>query len=275
MRFRDKKIVVTGAAGVYGRGLATAFANAGARLALSDVRRDGLEEVKRMLKLPDSRVLLHATELTDAASIQALVTTVVQQWGAPDVVVNNAGVYPFHGLLETNAAQWDRVMDVNLRAPFLIIQGFARAMLERGVKGCFINVSSASADVLHIHEAVDIMASPFAAERINRNLARLEWLTKGFALDLGPDGIRVNAVRPGFAFGGAGVEFPEGYADAIMEANPMRRLGTPADLAEAVMFLASEHASFVTGEVLSADGGSSISRRMGAATEARRGPGRT
>jgi len=260
MRFRDKKIVITGAAGVYGRGLATAFANAGARLALSDIRRDGLEEVKRALKLPDSRVLLHATELTDAASIQVLVTTVVQQWGAPDVVVNNAGIYPFHGLLETDAAQWDRVMDVNLRAPFLIIQGFARAMLERGVRGCFINVSSASADVLRTNGV------PYCVSKRG-----LEWLTKGFALDLGPDGIRVNAVRPGFAFGGAGVEFPEGYADAITEANPMRRVGTPADLAEAVMFLASEHASYVTGEVLSADGGSSISRRMGAATEARRG----
>jgi len=131
MQFRDKKVVITGAAGVYGRGLATAFANTGARLALSDIRRDALEEVKRTLKLPDSRVLLHATDLTDAASIAEFVATVVRQWGAPDVVVNNAGIYPFQGLLETDAAAWDRVMDVNLRAPFLVIQGFARAMLER------------------------------------------------------------------------------------------------------------------------------------------------
>ena len=110
MQFRDKKVVITGAAGVYGRGLATAFANAGARLALSDIRRDALEEVKRGLRLPDSRVLLHATELTDAASIADLVTTVVRLWGAPDVVVNNAGIYPFQGLLETDAAAWDRVV---------------------------------------------------------------------------------------------------------------------------------------------------------------------
>jgi len=259
MQFRDKKVVITGAAGVYGRGLATAFANAGARLALSDIRRDALEEVKRGLRLPDSRVLLHATELTDAASIADLVTTVVRLWGAPDVVVNNAGIYPFQGLLETDAAAWDRVLDVNLRAPFLVIQGFTRAMLERRVKGCFVNVSSASADVLRTNGV------PYCVSKRG-----LEWLTKGFALDLGPDGIRVNAVRPGFAEGGAGVEFPPGYADAITGAVPLRRLATPADLAEAVMFLASEHASFITGEVLGADGGSSISRRMGAATEARR-----
>jgi 3-oxoacyl-[acyl-carrier protein] reductase len=259
MQFRDKKVVITGAAGVYGRGLAAAFAGAGARLALSDVRRDKLEEVKRSLKLPDSRVLLHATELTDAGSIQDFVAAVVRNWGPPDAVVNNAGIYPFGGLLETDAAQWDRIMSVNLRAPFLVIQGFARAMLERGHKGCFINVSSASADVLRTNGV------PYCVSKRG-----LEWLTKGFALDLGPDGIRVNAVRPGFAEGGAGVEFPPGYAEAITEAIPMRRLATPADLAAAVMFLASEQASFITGEVLGVDGGGSISRRMGAATEARR-----
>lgn len=259
MLFRDKKVVITGAAGVYGRGLASAFANAGARLALSDVRRDGLDEVKRTLKLPDSRVLLHATELTDAASIADFVAAVVRLWGAPDVVVNNAGIYPFQGLLETRVDDWDRIIGVNLRAPFLVMQGFARAMLTRGVKGCFINVSSASADVLRTNGV------PYCVSKRG-----LEWLTKGFALDLGPDGIRVNAVRPGFAEGGAGVEFPPGYAEAITEAIPLRRLASPADLAEAVMFLASERASFITGEVLGADGGSSISRRTGAATETKR-----
>src|SRR5262249_54464101 len=135
MRFRDKKVVITGAAGVYGRGLAQAFCSEGARLALSDIRRDALDEVKRSLKLPDSRVLLHATELTDPTSIEDLVASVVQLWGAPDIVVNNAGIYPFQGLFETSAADWDRLMQINLRAPFLVMQGFARAMLARGVKG--------------------------------------------------------------------------------------------------------------------------------------------
>ena len=259
MDFQDKKVVITGAAGVYGSGLGKAFAEAGALLCLSDIRKDALDSLARRLGLPEQRVLLHRTELTDEGSIGDLIETVVHAWGAPDIVVNNAGIYPFEGLLETETALWDRVMDINLRAPFLIMQGFARAMLDRGVKGCFVNVSSAAADFLRANGV------PYCVSKRG-----LEWLTKGFALQLAGAGIRCNAVRPGFAFGGAGVEFPPGYAEAITEAVPMKRLSKPTDLADAVMFLASERASFITGETLAADGGASIMRRTGAASEARR-----
>jgi len=257
--FRNRRVVITGAAGVYGRQLARAFAAAGASLCLSDLRGDALAAFAGSLALPPERLLTHATDLTRDASIADLVASVVARWQAPDVVVNNAGIYPFGGLLEIDAAFWDRVMATNLRAPFLIMQGFAKAMIAAGVKGCFVNVSSGAAEILRTSGV------PYCVSKRG-----LEWLSKGFALDLASDGIRVNVVRPGFAEGSALVEFPPGYAETMAAANPMGRVSGPDDLAEAVMFLASDAARYVTGEFISVDGGSSIPRRAGSATEAKR-----
>ena len=258
--FDGRKVVITGAAGVFGSELARAFAEAGSTLCLSDLRADTLEELARELALPAERLLTHVTDLTRAESIRDLVSFVTGAWRAPDIVINNAGIYPFGGLLDIDADFWDRVMATNLRAPFLVTQGFARAMIAEGVKGCFVNVTSGAADILRTNGV------PYCVSKRG-----LEWLSKGFALDLAGDGIRVNCVRPGFAVGSALVSFPPGYADTMSQANPMGRVTRPGDLTSAVMFLASGAASYVTGEVISVDGGSSIPRRAGSATEAKRG----
>jgi 3-oxoacyl-[acyl-carrier protein] reductase len=257
--FEGRKVVITGAAGVFGAQLARAFAEAGSALCLSDLRADALTALERDLGLAEGRVLTHATDLTSEESIRDLVAMVASAWRAPDLVINNAGIYPFGGLLEIDVGCWDRVMATNLRAPFLIMQGFARAMIAERVKGCFVNVSSGAADILRTSGV------PYCVSKRG-----LEWLSKGFALDLARDGIRVNCVRPGFAVGSALVTFPPGYAETMSQANPMGRVTEPGDLAGAVMFLASDAASYVTGEFVSVDGGSSIPRRAGGATEARR-----
>lgn len=256
---RDAKVVITGAAGVFGAELSRGFAEAGATLCLSDFREQALWALAGELELPAHRILLHPTDLTRDESIRELVARAAGAWGAPDVVVNNAGIYPFGGLMDTEADLWDRVLDTNLRAPFLLTQAFARAMMEHGVKGCFINVSSGAADNLRTNGV------PYCVSKRG-----LEWLSKGFALDLASEGIRVNCVRPGFAEGSALTFFPPGYAETMKGANPMGRLPRPGELTEAVLFLASDRASYITGECLAVDGGSSIPRRSGRATEARR-----
>jgi 3-oxoacyl-[acyl-carrier protein] reductase len=256
--FAGRKVVITGAAGLYGSELARAFAAAGATLCLSDLRADALDALARDLALPAARLITHATDLTREESIGALVGTVVRAWQAPEIVVNNAGIYPFGGLLEIDAAFWDRVMAVNLRAPFLIMQGFAKAMLVHGAKGCFVNISSGTAELLRTNGV------PYCVSKRG-----LEWLAKGFALNLAKSGIRVNLVRPGLG-AGALAEFPPGYIETMRAAVPMGRSSEPGELADAVMFLASDAARSITGACLAVDAGGSIPRRHGSATEARR-----
>src|ERR1700732_184393 len=131
--FAGKKVVLTGACGIYGRWIAEAFAAAGARLCLSDRSAEGLDALARKLSVRVGGGVTHVTELTDAASIDDLVAATGKAWGAPDIVINNAGIYPSGFLLDIDAAEWDRILDVNLRAPFLVSRGFARAMIGAGV----------------------------------------------------------------------------------------------------------------------------------------------
>ena len=256
--FGGRKVVITGAAGLYGSELARAFAAAGATLCLSDLRADALAAVARSLALPAARLITHATDLTRADSIEDLIATVTAAWRAPDVVVNNAGIYPFGGLLEIDVGFWDNVLGVNLRAPFLIMQGFAKAMLAAGVVGNFVNISSGAAELLRTNGV------PYCVSKRG-----LEWLAKGFALDLAKSGIRVNLVRPGLG-AGALAEFPPDYIETMQAAVPMGRTSAPGELAAAVMFLASDAARSITGACLAVDAGGSIPRRHGSATEARR-----
>lgn len=247
MTFRDMGVVVTGAAGVFGRWIAAAFAREGARLCLSDRRHDAIEALAGELDLDRGRTLVHATELTEEASILDLAATVRDAWGAPDVVVNNAGVYPKGGLLDLPTAEWDRIFDVNLRAPFLVTREMAKLMIARGSKGTFVNISSGASRQMR-NGSVPYCTSKTALER----------LTKGFALELAPYGIRVNAVEPGFAPGSAVSPLSQDYVERMTARIPLGRTSGPEDAPEAILYLCSGKASFITGAVLSVDGGNSI-----------------
>ncbi len=244
--FAGKTVVITGAAGIYGSQLATDFAAAGARLFLTDRDATGLAAVCGRL---DSDVASAAAELTDPDSIAALCRQILDRF-VPDVVVNNAGIYPFGGLLDTPVEMWDRIMGVNLRAPFLITQALAAAMIAAGRKGAFIFIGSGAGQVLRTNGLAYCTSK-----------RGLEWLMKGVALELAPHGIRANLVAPGLALGSAGTVFPEGYAEAMARRVPLGRAIAPGELGAAVMFLASDRAAYVTGASLSVDGGGAIPRR--------------
>lgn len=246
--FQEKLVVVTGAAGIFGGWIASAFAKAGATLCLSDLRLDALEARAAELGLDRSRTLLHGTELREPRSIVALASLVQREWGAPDIVVNVAGLYPRTPvLLELDVAEWDRIMDVNLRAPFLMSREMAKLMIAQKVSGSIINIGSGAA------RRMSIGSVPYCTSK-----TALERLTKGLALELAPHGIRVNLVEPGFAPGSEVSKLPQEYVERMLTRIPLGRTSGPEDAAGAVLYLSSAAASFVTGAVLSVDGGNSI-----------------
>lgn len=238
------RALITGAAGVYGRELAKAFAREGADLVLTDYRKDALEAVAAQ-----HGAQAIACNLTDADDIVRM-AEVVLAGGVPDVVVSNAGIYPFGGLLDTDIATYDRIMDVNVRAAFVLTQRIARAMIETGRKGCFVYIGSSAADLVR-RNGIVYCASKRA----------LDWLVKGMALDLAPHGIRCNEVAPGFAEGSTEVDMPAEHIAAIRRQMPMGRPPEPWEMTEAVLFLASDKARSITGTRLSVDGGGGIPRR--------------
>lgn len=247
MEFKDKTMVVTGAAGIFGGWIAAYFAARGARLCLSDVRMDALERRAADLGLDPATTLLHATELTSDASMLDLVDTVRRGWGAPDILVNNAGIYTRFSLLEMEFADWDRVFGVNFRAPFVLTREMAKLMIAEGRKGCIVNISSGASRKMN-QNSVPYCTSKTALER----------LSKGFAMELAHHGIRVNVVEPGFAPGSEVSALDEAYVADMLRNIPLGRASGPQDAPGAIAYLCSDQAAFITGAVLSVDGGNSI-----------------
>jgi 3-oxoacyl-[acyl-carrier protein] reductase len=200
-------------------------------------------------RLTPSDIASAGAELTDPHAIAGLCQKILD-WSVPDVVVNNAGIYPVGGLFDTPADTWDRIMAVNLRAPFLIAKALAEAMIAAKRKGAFIFIGSGAGQVLRTNGLAYCTSK-----------RGLEWLMKGIALELAPHGIRANLVAPGLALGSAGTVFPDGYAAAMAARVPLGRQIAPGELGAAVMFLASERADYITGASLSVDGGGAIPRR--------------
>lgn len=246
--FTDKKVVITGAAGVIGRRIGAAFAKAGALLCLSDNRAKKLAALSKELGLKKGRYITHTTELTDETSIGKLVQHVAKEWKSPDIVINNAGVYHRMGsLLKITTKAYDEMMDVNLRAPFLISRDLANLMVKNKVKGTIINISSGAA------RRMGMGSVPYCTSK-----TAIDRLTKGFALELAPLGIRVNAVEPGFAAGSEVSLLSDEYIKSMIGRIPMGRASGPNDAPSAILFLCSEAAGFITGATLAVDGGNSI-----------------
>ena len=244
--FAGKGVVVTGACGIYGGWIADAFARAGARLCLTDRDPDALERRLAEAGAPAGSFVFAADLLADA-QVYGLGEALGKRWGAPDILVNNAGVYPSGFLLDIDAAEWDRIMGLNLRAPFLLTQVVAKLMIAAGRGGSIVNISSGAARKMR-RSVVPYCLSKTAVDR----------LTKGYALELAEYGIRVNAVEPGFAPGSTASPLTAAHVEATRAGIPLGRLSGPEDAAGAVMFLCSDAASYVTGASLAVDGGNSI-----------------
>lgn len=246
--FRGRRVVITGASGIFGRWIAAAFADLGADLLLTDTDGAALDAVAA--ELPGSPHTV-AADLTRDADLDALLDAIAGRWSTADILINNAGIYPSGFLLDIDGAEWDRIMGVNLRAPFLLSRGVARQMIAAGQGGSIVNVSSGASRKMR-SSVVPYCTSKTALDR----------LTKGFALELAEYGIRVNAVEPGFAPGSAASPLTDAHVAATLGAIPLGRGSQPADAPAAILFLCSAAAGYITGATLAVDGGNSIGSQV-------------
>ena len=249
MRLNGKVAIVTGAARGIGRAIALRFAEEGARVAVVDVREDEGGRTVRLIEAAGGEATFVVTDVSIAQQVQEMVETVLQRWSTVDILVNDAGICPFEGFLEMPETLWDQVLDVNLKGYFLCSQAVARVMVERGIKGRIIAISSISAEFGGSAQA------HYCASKAGINL-----LVKSMAISLGPHGITCNAVLPGTVETDANrhaLADPEVRAYWSRRA-PLGRLGMPEDIAGPVLFFASDDSAWCTGAMLVVDGGTSV-----------------
>ncbi len=238
--------LVTGAAGGLGASIASRMAEEGYRVILLD-REEALLLARRD-KMPGALAIV--ADVTDEASIERAIDQIVDQFGdVPDVLVNNAGIVRFGDILEQSVADFRAVIDVNLVGTYIVSRAVGRRMAARG-SGAIVNITSLNA----VAPSPDAGAYPCSK-------AAVVSLTQHMALALGPKGVRVNAVGPGFIDSGmsAPIYAMPGVREARGALVPARRIGVEADVAEAVLFLASDRASYILGQHLMVDGGVSFS----------------
>lgn len=252
IRFEGKTVIVTGAAHGFGRGIALAFAERGASVWTCDVVVDELDETKRLCLDAGGTCEARPVDVSDPSAISAFVGEVLTSAPQVDILVNNAGgVLGQEGrpLEEVSIAAWNSIFAVNNSAVFFFSQAVAPGM-KRANTGRIINISSGAGLGISL-TGIQAYASAKAAQI---------GLTRQLAHELGPWGITVNNIAPGFARTNPNSERQwQSYGaegqQRLLENIALRRLGTSADIAHGVLFLASEYASWITGQVLSIDGG--------------------
>ena len=241
-----KRVLVTGACGVIGRWIVAAFQEAGCELCLTDRSQAALEELAGQTGLR-GKGFAWAADLTDEASINALVAEVGSRWGATDVLVNNAGIYPSGFLLDISTQEFDEIFAINLRAPYILTKGVAIQMIAKGIKGSIINISSGASRKMR-RTVVPYCTSKTALDR----------LTKGFGVELAEYGIRANTLEPGFMAGSAVSPLTEAHIQKTVAAIPLGRTTLASDVRNGLFYLASDASAYVTGATLTIDGGNSI-----------------
>jgi len=240
---KQKVAVITGAARGIGLAATKRFLAEGWRVVLLDIEGELLAQTHKALAAPDTTLAIHC-DVSNADAVAAAFKQAVDHFGRIDALVNNAGIAIFKPLLETTQDDWNRVLAVNLTGPFLCTQAAAPLMRDNG-GGAIVNITSISA----------LRASTLRTA-YGTSKAGLAHLTKQFAVELGGLGIRVNAVAPGpvdTAMAKA-VHTPAIRAD-YHDTIPLNRYGLEEELAEAIFFLCSERASYITGQMLCVDGG--------------------
>lgn len=243
--FDDAVAVITGGAAGIGRATALAFASRGARVVLIDIEAEGLAATAADIRAQGGTVLTRCSSVADEQAMGAAADEVARAFGRCDVLVNNAGVLLRGSFMGPDASlQWRRTLDVNLSGAFYASRAFLPLLQARA--GCIVNVAS-----IHACVAVENSAAYTASK------GGLKQLTQALALELAPLGIRVNAVAPGSIETAmtAVTRTDPAATSKFLERVPLRRAGQASDVVNAVQFLASDLASYVTGVTLPVDGG--------------------
>jgi len=244
MDFTGKTVIVTGSARGIGLAIAKNFSEKGANVVISDIDQEMVETVASEFKTP---VIGIKANVTESAEVENLFKQTIDKFGSVDVVVNNAGITRDTLMIRMDEKDWDMVLDINLKGAFLVTKSAAKLMMKQR-SGRIVNISS----------VVGLNGNAGQAN-YSASKAGLIGMTKTVAKELGTRGVTVNAVAPGFIETEMTKNLTDAAKEQFLEHILLKRVGLPDDVASAVSFLASDDAAYITGQVLSVDGGMSIS----------------
>ncbi len=242
----EKVCLITGGAQGIGEACARLFLEQGAKVVIVDIHNERGQSLASQLQQQGHEILFIASDIGNKIEVDAVIKQVIAQYGRLDVLVSNAGIFKAAPFLEVSESDFDEVLRVNLKGAFLMGQAAARVMKDQG-GGAIVHMSSVNG----------VLAIPEIAS-YNVSKGGLNQLTRAMALALADEGIRVNAVAPGTIateLASKAVLTSEEARNKILGRTPMKRLGDPSEVAHVVAFLASDAASYITGEVITVDGG--------------------
>jgi NAD(P)-dependent dehydrogenase (short-subunit alcohol dehydrogenase family) len=239
-----QKGIVTGAGGGIGRELCHALAEMGADIALVDTNRQNMEKVADELRRYGRNVMICETDVTKASEVEDMVSRVLGQWERIDILVNCAGITLWVPAEQVKEEDWDRVMDVNLKAIFLCCKAVARSMIANR-RGKIINIASMSASIVNYPQSQSVY---------NTSKAAVVMLTKSLAAEWAQYNINVNSISPGYIATEMTMKNTQ-YHEEWKKLTPMKRLGEPSELKGTVVYLASEASKLMTGHDLIIDAG--------------------
>ena len=242
----DQVALVTGAARGLGRLIAECLAESGAKVACIDVNEELLQEAVKSIEAAGGEAIGLACDVTDSQRVNDAVGEVVSKWGGLQILVNNAGITRDGLIMRMKDDQWDAVLNINLRGTFLFTRAACKPLIK-GRRGRIINIASVSG----------LMGNPGQAN-YSASKAGVIGLTRTVAMELAGRNVTVNAVAPGFIQTEMTAKMGEDIVKAIADRVPLGTLGEPRDVADAVLFLASDAASYITGQVLTVDGGLTV-----------------
>lgn len=246
MTFKDKVVLITGAGRGIGRAIAEAFASEGAIVAANDLTPVNLDETIARISHIGGRARAYLADVGKQMPVHEMVAQVLADWGNIDILVNNAGVEPHAPLLELDAWDWQRTLDVNLSGPFYTTQAVGRIMRTQG-GGVIVNIASIAGRAHGLKDRAAYVASKMGLIGLTREAAR----------ELAPFNIRVNAVCPGVIETEMTAQLRQNEAMLAkwLEDIPQGRLGRPEDIVGLVLFLCSPASAYLTGQAINVDGG--------------------
>lgn len=243
MKLKDKVALITGGARGIGQAIAMTFAREGADIVVADVNLETAQKTAADIEALGRKALALAMDVTDYAKVEEGLNKILDKFGKVDILVNNAGITKDNLILRMSQAEWDAVLNVNLKGTFNCIKAVSRPMVKQRA-GRIVSIASIIGLMGNAGQA------NYAASK-----AGIIALTKTVAKELASRNITANAVAPGFIQTEMTAKLPEDVKAKMLQAIPLAKLGTPQDVANACLFLVSEDSSYITGQVLTVDGG--------------------